>query len=91
MDQKDKKEIVKMFGEVLEQNVLPALDSFREETKKEFGKVGSQLEDVENRLDSVDNRLSRVERKLDRAIDRYDNKIDNHEKRLVNLENSVSN
>mgnify|MGYP001577345325 CR=1 FL=1 len=75
MDQKEKKE-----------NVLPPLDSFREETKKEFGNVNAHLEDVENSLDNVENRLNRIERKLDRAIDRYDRKIDNHEKRVLVLE-----
>ncbi|OGY30257.1 MAG: hypothetical protein A3F35_01270 [Candidatus Woykebacteria bacterium RIFCSPHIGHO2_12_FULL_45_10] len=79
MNQTDKKEIVKMMGEVLEQNVLPVLDEVKADifnTKKEL------KEDLDDLFALGD----RTNRELTKAIDRYDYKLDDHEKRLGVLE-----
>lgn len=76
MDEKDKKEIIKMFGDVLEQNVLPAMegivDGLRNDLKKDIG--------------DLDEKVDRMDRKLQDNIDRFDKKFDNHEGRIAVLE-----
>lgn len=79
MDDKDKKEIAKIMGEVLEQNVLPVIDELKQDlynTKKEL------KEDINDLYLQSD----RVERVLTKAIERYDYKLDNHENRISVLE-----
>ena len=79
MIEKDKKEIAKIMGEVLEANVLPVLDEMRQELKGEINFVKEEVNDVKEEL-------VKTNRKLDNEIDRYDSKLENHEKRLTVLE-----
>lgn len=72
MDDKDKKEVVKMMGEILEDNLLPAIEVLIENSKIELKKD----------INDIDEKLTRVERKLDENIIRLDDKLENHEKRI---------
>lgn len=72
MDQKDKKEIIKIFGEILEQNVLPVLEEIRTELKKDINDVGEAV--------------NISGRKLDNSIISNKEKFENHEKRILVLE-----
>ncbi len=93
MDQKDKKEIAKMFGEVLEQNVLPVIDEIKTEiskVKEDVGEVKTEISKVKAELkkdiSDVSEKVTRLGIKLDNSTFSSNEKFENHDKRILVLE-----
>jgi len=86
MDQKDKKEIVKMFGEVLEQNVLPVMDELKNSLEEVKVDIFNTKKELKEEVSDLFMQSDRIEKELKKAVDRYDYKLDDHEKRVTVLE-----
>ena len=86
MDESMRQEMRLIFGEGIEELVLPLF----EEIRGEIDTIKEKLEEHDRRFDNVENRLVRLDRKFDVAMERADEHslvLKAHETRLTNLEN----
>lgn len=96
MDQKDKKEIIKMMGGALEDIVLPRLQNIEDDIvdiKKTLREHTIKFDDIEETLGLHTNQLDGINRRLDLEADKRGElewKVDNHEKRLTKVETKVA-
>lgn len=75
MNDKTKKELMIMMGDVVQDAIVPVIDDLEEK--------------INNKFEKVESRLDRMENKLDRVIDDHivtKNKVSDHDKRIKGLE-----
>ena len=80
MDQKDKKEIVKMMGEILENNVLPVMEEIIDDKLEvKLAPLKKDLNGVKKSLNDLDEKFTWIDLKLQESLDHFGKKFKNHE------------